>query len=89
MESHYFTSLTSEALWTLVLVILPVVVPALIVGLALGMFQAATSINEMTLSFVPKLLVVLLSLFLFGTLMMQWLGDFLMRIFDRIPDLVR
>jgi flagellar biosynthesis protein FliQ len=89
MESHYFTSLTSEALWTLVLVILPVVVPALIVGLALGMFQAATSINEMTLSFVPKLLVVLLSLFLFGTLMMQWLADFLMRIFDRIPDLVR
>jgi flagellar biosynthesis protein FliQ len=89
MESHYFTSLTSEALWTLVLVILPVVVPALVVGLALGMFQAATSINEMTLSFVPKLLVVLLSLFLFGTLMMQWLADFLMRIFDRIPDLVR
>jgi flagellar biosynthetic protein FliQ len=53
------------------------------------MVQAATSINEQTLTFVPKLAVVGLSLLIFGGLIMGLLTDFTIDIFQRIPDLVR
>ena len=53
------------------------------------MVQAATSINEQTLSFVPKLIVVGISLLIFGSLILGLLTDFTRDIFDRIPDLVR
>ena len=58
-------------------------------GLILGMIQAATSINEQTLSFVPKLLVVAVSIMIFGSLILGLLSDFTVSIFERIPDLVK
>lgn len=89
MGPDYFIDVARQALWVLVLVIAPVTLPALGIGVALGMVQAATSINEQTLSFVPKLLVVLLCLAIFGSMMMSLLMDFMTDIFARIPDLVR
>lgn len=89
MDASYFTAVAGQALWILVLVSLPVLLPALVIGVVLGMVQAATSINEATLSFVPKLIGVLICLGLFGGLMMGLLVDFTQDIFDRIPDLVR
>ena len=53
------------------------------------MVQAATSINEQTLSFVPKLIVVAISLVIFGGMILGLLTDFTTSIFERIPDLVR
>ena len=67
----------------------PILIPALLAGLLLGMVQAATSINEATLSFVPKLIVVMISLMVFGGLIIGLLSDFLLRTFERIPDLVK
>jgi flagellar biosynthesis protein FliQ len=89
MDAAYFTSVAGQALWILVLVSAPVVVPALVIGIFTGMLQAATSINEQTLSFVPKLLIVLVCLALFGGMMMGLLMDFTQDVFSRIPDLVR
>jgi flagellar biosynthetic protein FliQ len=89
MGPDYFIDVAQDALWVLVLVVSPIILPALGVGVLLGMVQAATSINEQTLSFVPKLLVVLLCLALFGSLMMGMMMDFVVDIFGRIPDLVR
>ena len=89
MDAAYFTSVAGQALWILVLVSAPVIVPALVIGILTGMLQAATSINEQTLSFVPKLLIVLVCLALFGGMMMGLLMDFTQDIFSRIPDLVR
>ena len=60
---------------------------ALIVGLLIGIIQAATSINEMTLSFNPKLILMGLSLLLFGNWMLGALVDFTRGIFQRIPTL--
>lgn len=57
-----------RALLALLLALAPVAVPALVAGLVVGILQAATSINDATLSFVPKLLVILGSLALFGGL---------------------
>ncbi|WP_129794307.1 flagellar biosynthesis protein FliQ [Sphingosinicella sp. CPCC 101087] len=90
MESaDYFVGVAQQALWILALASAPILIPALIVGLLLGMFQAATSINEMTLTFVPKLIVVGLCLALFGSAILMLLVDFTQDIFARIPELVQ
>ena len=85
----YFIGIAQQALWVVSLAAAPILIPALIAGLILGMVQAATSINEQTLTFVPKLAVVGLSLLIFGSLIMGLLTDFTIDIFQRIPDLVR
>jgi flagellar biosynthesis protein FliQ len=89
VDAEYFLSVARQAMWILALVAAPVLLPALISGLILGMIQAATSIQEQTLSFVPKLMVVGVSLVIFGGMMIGLLGDFTISIFERIPDLVR
>ncbi|WP_420140763.1 flagellar biosynthesis protein FliQ [Sphingomonas sp.] len=85
----YFIGVAQQALWVLALACSPVLIPALVAGLILGMIQAATSINEATLSFVPKLIVVGLCLVLFGGAMLMLVADFTRDMFARIPDVVR
>jgi flagellar biosynthetic protein FliQ len=89
MDADYFLTVAHEALWVLALAAAPILIPALLSGLILGMVQAATSINEQTLTFVPKLVVVGVSLVIFGSMILGLLCDFTVSIFDRIPDLVR
>ena len=85
----YFIGVAQQALWILALACAPILIPALIAGLVLGMVQAATSINEATLSFVPKLIVVAICLALFGTAILMLLVDFTQDIFSRIPEITR
>lgn len=89
MDASYFLSVANQALWVLALAAAPILIPALVAGLILGMIQAATSINEQTLSFVPKLVVVGVSLVIFGGMIFGLLSDFTIGIFERIPDLVK
>ena len=89
MDASYFIGVGREALWVLALATLPILLPALLAGLLLGMVQAATSINEATLTFVPKVAVVGISLVIFGSMILGLLSDFTISIFDRIPDLVK
>jgi len=76
-----------EALWIAVLVAAPLLGTALAVGLLIGVFQAATSIQEMTLSFIPKLGVMVVALVIFGGWQIAVMVDFFRRIFERIPML--
>ena len=89
MDADYVLTVAREAMWVLALASAPILIPALVSGLILGMIQAATSINEQTLSFVPKLIVVAVSLVVFGAMILGLLGDFTTSIFERIPELVR
>jgi flagellar biosynthesis protein FliQ len=89
VDSDYFIGIAQQALWVLALGAAPILIPAFIVGVLLGMVQAATSINEATLSFVPKLIVVAVCLALFGGSIMVLLTDFTREMYGRIPDLVR
>jgi flagellar biosynthetic protein FliQ len=86
---EYFIGIAQQALWILALASMPILIPALVAGIILGMIQAATSINEQTLSFVPKLIVVATSLALFGSAILMLLVDFTHEMFARIPDLMR
>jgi flagellar biosynthetic protein FliQ len=88
-EPAYFIGVAQQALWILSLASAPILVPALVAGLVLGMVQAATSINEQTLSFVPKLIVVAICLALFGGAIIALLVDFTHDIYARIPELMR
>jgi flagellar biosynthetic protein FliQ len=65
-----------------------VLLPALAVGLVVAMFQAATQINEMTLTFIPKLIVVGLVLMLAGNWMIQLLMNFSLNLIESIPELL-
>ncbi|MCU7892318.1 MAG: flagellar biosynthesis protein FliQ [Candidatus Thiodiazotropha sp. (ex Ustalcina ferruginea)] len=65
-----------------------VLLPALAVGLIIAMFQAATQINEMTLTFIPKLVVVGLVLMFAGNWMLQLLMNFSMNLIESIPELI-
>ena len=89
MDADYFLGVADQTMWVLALAAAPVLIPALLAGLILGMVQAATSINEQTLTFVPKLIVVAIALVIFGGMMMGLLSDFMIDIFGRIPDLVK
>jgi flagellar biosynthetic protein FliQ len=62
--------------------------PALAVGLAISLFQAATQINEMTLSFIPKLLITIAVLILGGPWMLGALSDYTIRLYQAIPALI-
>lgn len=77
-------ALADKMLWVTALVAAPVLLAALAVGLAVGVIQAATSVNEQTLTFVPKLAVIALVLVLFGSSMMALIGDFTQEIFAQI-----
>ncbi|WP_422344386.1 flagellar biosynthesis protein FliQ [Parasphingorhabdus sp.] len=87
-NTDFFVGIAQQALWITALAAAPLLIPALLVGLLLGMVQAATSINEQTLSFVPKLVIVAVVAALFGGSILVLIVDFTKEIFDRIPDLL-
>ena len=65
-----------------------ILVPALIVGLTVSVFQAATQINEMTLSFIPKLLITMLTLMFTGPWLFRIISDFALQLYAEIPILL-
>jgi flagellar biosynthesis protein FliQ len=89
VEADYFVGVAQHSLWVLALAAAPILIPILVVGVLLGMVQAATSINEQTLSFVPKLIVTAICLAIFGSSILVLLTDFTRDLFAEIPNLVR
>lgn len=77
-----------NALMVLTILLLMLLVPALVVGVVVSMFQAATQINEMTLSFIPKLLITLLVMAMAGPWMLNMLTQYTLRLFEQIPGLI-
>jgi flagellar biosynthetic protein FliQ len=66
----------------------PLLLAALVIGLIVSIFQAATQINEQTLSFIPKLLGTFMVLLLAGPWMLQMMVDYIRRLFESIPQLI-
>lgn len=77
-----------QALELTLLVSAPLLLTALVIGLIVSIFQAATQINEMTLSFIPKLLGMFVVLIIAGPWMMELLLDYMQRLFTSIPWMV-
>ncbi len=87
MSSTEVMALTYQALRIAALLSLPLLLTILAVGLIVSIFQAATQINEMTLSFIPKLLAAGVVLVLAGPWMLNTIVDFLQTLFAQIPQL--
>ena len=77
-----------QAVEVTLLISAPLFIAALATGLLVSIFQAATSINEATLSFVPKLVVIFLVLILAGPWMIATLTDYMRRLFESIPGII-
>lgn len=77
-----------EALWVIAMIASPLLISALVVGLFIGIIQAATSINEMTLSFIPKLIALAVAIYFFGSWQLAVLTDFTSRQYERILTLL-
>ena len=82
-------SIMRGAVTEIISIIAPVLGLALIVGLVVAIFQATTSIQEQTLTFLPKLIVILLMIALLGGTMFTSLGEYTVQLFSRIPDFAK
>ena len=82
-------NLGQDALYLTMLISAPLLLVGLVVGLAIAIFQATTQIQEMTLTFVPKIVAVLFAMLFFSSWMMIKLTDYTHDLLVRLPDLIR
>ena len=87
MDSAMVVELAREALWMTMLISAPLLVVGLAVGLVVGIFQAATSINEQTLSFIPKVVCMGITMALAGSCMINTMVEYTKGMFVRIHNL--
>jgi flagellar biosynthesis protein FliQ len=88
MTPETVISIGERALVITSMIAAPLLLAALVAGVVIGMLQAATQINEMTLSFIPKLLVLVATIFVTGHWMLQTLIDYTRALFESIPSVI-
>lgn len=88
MTPEVAVDLMREALWLTAVIVAIVVVPSLLVGLVVAMFQAATQINEQTLSFLPRLLVIFMVLIFLGPWLVRELMEYTQTLIMNIPMMI-
>ncbi len=88
MTPEVALDLFREALWLTAMIVGALVVPSLLVGLVVAMFQAATQINEQTLSFLPRLMVILLTLIVLDPWLLRQLMEYTQTLIGNIPLLI-
>ncbi|ARS54072.1 flagellar biosynthesis protein FliQ [Kushneria konosiri] len=88
MTPEMVMSLAYRGMMLTLLIATPLLLVALTVGLLVSLFQAATQINEMTLSFIPKILAVFTTLIIGGSWMLGTLSDFTRELFNNIPTMI-
>lgn len=89
MTQEFVLHLAREALLVALMLAAPALIIGLAVGLAISVFQATTQIQEQTLTFVPKIVAVLLSLLIFGSWMLTTLVNFASNLFSDLSTIVR
>lgn len=88
MTPEVAAGLFGDALYLVVIMVAVLVLPSLLIGLVISTFQAATQINEQTLSFLPRLLVTLLTIMATGPWLIRELMDFMTRLMTNMPNII-
>lgn len=88
MGPEIYVDILGDALLLVIILVSAIILPSLAVGLMVAVFQAATSINEQTLSFLPRLIVTLLSLIIGGHWLLQKIMDYTIRLISSIPSVI-
>jgi len=89
MDQGIVMEIFRDALMVTLILAAPVLIGSMVVGLIIAVFQAATQVSEQTLTFVPKIFVILLMLAFLGGWMFSSLREFTIQLFQRIPDMAR
>lgn len=89
MSTGEILSLMRGGITEIITLIAPCLIAALVVGLIVAIFQAVTSIQEQTLTFLPKFLTILIVLALLGGFMFSSMSEYTIQLFSRIPDVAR
>jgi len=89
MSIGYITILLQRGVLQILMIASPLLISALVIGLVVAILQATTSIQEQTLVFVPKVVVILLVLAVLGGWMFNSLGDYTKQLFNLIPSMAR
>jgi flagellar biosynthetic protein FliQ len=89
MTEELVINLGQDALKTTAMLAAPLLVSTLVVGLGVSIFQALTQINEATLTFVPKMIVVAIVLVIAGPWMMDVMTHYMVNLFENLPEMVR
>ena len=87
MDTAEVINIGREALWIAAMTAAPILLVALLVGVVIGVLQAATSVQEMTLSFIPKLFAMTVALAIFGEWQLTLLVDYFRRMFEKVQYL--
>jgi flagellar biosynthetic protein FliQ len=88
MTPEVAVDLFRQALWLTTVMVAILVVPSLLVGLAVAVFQAATQINEQTLSFLPRMLIMLVTLIVIGPWMVRTFMEYITNLYTSIPQVI-
>ncbi|ABM05277.1 flagellar biosynthetic protein FliQ [Psychromonas ingrahamii 37] len=88
MSPEFVVSLLSQSIWLIIKFVAVLVLPSLVVGLIVAVFQAATQVNEQTLSFLPRLLTTLLTIIFVGNWMITEISDLFRYLFLNIPHII-
>jgi flagellar biosynthetic protein FliQ len=88
MDINELTVLFADAMYLVIMMVGVLVTPGLLLGVVIAIFQAATQVNEQTLSFLPKLIITLLMVLFSGSWLIQLLSDFFDRLFMNIPHII-
>ncbi|MDR3310596.1 MAG: flagellar biosynthesis protein FliQ [Oscillospiraceae bacterium] len=84
MSQETIIGVLRDAIYTVIVAAAPMLIVAMVVGLIVSIFQATTQINEQTLAFVPKIVAILLTILIFGGLIMTTLRDFTLRLYATV-----
>jgi flagellar biosynthesis protein FliQ len=88
MTPQSVVTIGQQALYVMLMLSAPLLLTALVVGLVVSILQAATQINEMTLSFIPKLVAMVAALVIAGPWMITYYVDYVRRLFESIPTVI-
>lgn len=89
MENDFVVEVVNQAIKVTLMLSAPMLIGALIVGVLVSIFQAVTQINEQTLSFIPKILVIIATLVIFSPWMMETMVTYTQDLITSIPELIR
>ena len=89
MTPEFVINIGRQAIETTLMVAAPMLITALVIGLIISVFQAATQINEQTMTFIPKIVGVFVALLIFAPWILQKLTAFIAMIFDQLPNIGR
>jgi flagellar biosynthetic protein FliQ len=89
MTPEYVTGFFLEAIKTAIMLAAPILLAGLVVGILISVIQAATSINEMTMTFIPKMLAVAIALLIFFPWMLQVMIEYTQNLINNLPTVIR